>query len=227
MDSPRHPITKIIASYQKSLVKFILQQLEKINQYVENFDAQIKAEIKSESAEKLLNIILEQNRTFIQMVIRAIILFQMLDTKSGDKSESILYSLVLSHILNVPKESKSSNAYEQLRRVIRYMEQEKMMKAKYTIRALRKNGDKKFAELIGISDVKIGRYLLEALYHKEPEVTTQVKKTTEKGEDQSNEEKKPESKEERFDDKACLATFKAYLKMFHEVYKNPIPVINI
>jgi hypothetical protein len=70
---------------------------------------------------------------------------------------------------------------------------------------------KQFSDLIGITDIKIGRYLLESTFHDEPEMTTVVKKS-ENGEDDSliaeNKEQTKNSqdesqKEERFDDKAC------------------------
>lgn len=88
------------------LETFIKEKMSSIKQAASFFQKESIEGIVRKEVEKLLQVVIDQEIEFVEILVRATVIFYQLDIKSGEVSEVLLYNLLTSMTLKNPVYSR-------------------------------------------------------------------------------------------------------------------------
>jgi hypothetical protein len=134
------------------LESYIKEKMQQIRQAASFFEKDSIEEIMRKEVEKLLDVVIDYELEFVDILVRATVVFYQLDIKHGETSEVLLHNLLTSMTLKNP-------VYSRVMELFKTTYKPELQLIESQIEALQPEREK-LAAMLGISEVQIGECIL-------------------------------------------------------------------
>lgn len=147
-----HPIRKFMDEFRKWLDEFMKEKNIQIKHGASMFIKENAQEYIKEQIQKLLILVIEYIKDFVQLTSNAMVLFYQLDVVSGEITEVCLYNLLTSLVLKNP-------IYTKVVDLFRTSHRDMIQQIEIQIDSVyERRWD--YAQLLGINEMEIGRNIM-------------------------------------------------------------------
>jgi hypothetical protein len=132
---------------------FIKEKLAKIKHGASLFQKDNTEAFLEQEVSKLLSLVVDYVQAFVNVTVRATVIFYQLDVKSGETTEVCLHNLLTSLVLKNP-------VYTKVIELFRTSTREETLLLEAQIDALKEQRPR-LSRMLGISEVEIGEQILD------------------------------------------------------------------